>query len=273
MSALLLITNVLSTQIPKQAVEQTWGTLMRAPKFAGAWSVTAGDRTYRGDWLVVDQDVTSTRLGMRRWAHLISSTSTQECAIAIDEPGRMRCESATGVVEDLRIPVLDFTRPFAIASDVEIERCAEGGCRRVAVGRIEAQLAARTVGGEQAAKLYASLHRRTLEAALGATRLASRSLIMTMPFRTAGTRGTSTELASGYTQYASDVIAGEATIYFGYDAEPTITIREVERYVEDCKTYAGSCSMPMPNCVRRTAAPAVSPGDAKSRPTPATARR
>ncbi|MEO8702015.1 MAG: hypothetical protein ABI867_18360 [Kofleriaceae bacterium] len=272
MSALLLLSTVLTAQIPTQAVEATWGTLMRATKLAGEWSVTTGDHTYRGNWIVIDDHVTTTRFGTQRWAHLVSSRNTDACAIALDAPGKLRCEHA-GQIEDLTVPAtLDLAR---VAATVSRSVCEHGSCRMIDVGKVTTDVKPTRIGGDTAAGLYESIHHLSLERSLHATRVTSRSLGLQMPYEMI-TRlpGTDTRLTMlGNTNYAEEVIVGEAVIYFGYTPEAQIEIREVDRYVQDCTVFLGGCSMPMPYCTRRSTAPAVIPGDAKLPPTPATARR
>jgi hypothetical protein len=248
MSSILVLTTILSTQIPEAAVDRTWGHLMRATHFTGEWHVAIDDRKFSGDWVVVDAHVSSHRFGMRRWAHFISSTTADYCAIAIDEPGRMTCEKGTERAHGTIPPDAPITRPVALDTTIARNACERGSCSPVHAGTMRTKLRPRRATTSQAERLFVRIHERTVETAIGATREGTRGLRLRMPYRIV--TQTVTHSFMSRTVEGIEVVA---TLTLGPTPKAEIVPHEVGRYIEDCTDRPSGCHPMPPSCTPRGA--------------------
>lgn len=211
-----------------------WTSLANSPHEHGSWRVEHAGVTYRGDWKVTSIDPSynagAHQAIQQRWVHFASSTSSDYCTIALEDPNTMYCRNTKSCPQ-----------PY--------------NCRsaQLSASKMRATLhtAEPTLAIERT--LFARIHQHSVEAQLGA-RWESRGDRM----RLIVAHRKESSKQHHVTEHAFDrgITALETTFSVGPRSRDVhfTTTREVEQFTERC-TYpahaATSCMMVQPTCVRR----------------------
>ncbi|MDQ3367584.1 MAG: hypothetical protein M3680_19355 [Myxococcota bacterium] len=240
----LLLAAVLSTAIPAQRIDDTWGALVRSTHLYGRWQLALGDGTrLSGDWIVINREPRSPYAPI----YFLDSTTSTRCWAYAVKPVFLQC--VAGPIGDHTRNLIGEVRvgsAFVLnrgSTPLSRDHCKGSRCRARRAGSIEVDVQPKSLSFADAVMLFERIAGTSIASIFKTpVRKDGGTLVFDLPFRErshlprlANSVCAADEVTEPGRVIAQDNLDAIATVRLGpLPHQVAITARVTAHTIEEC---------------------------------------